>query len=73
MLGIKQQRLVDIGKLKGFITLKDVRVLYTRRVDALSVMAVLMMQNYFTESIDKHGMIVWKYINEQDPMVNTRE
>ena len=58
MIGYLQQQIIDIGKVKGYVTSEDVRAYFTKNIDV--EMNKLVILGYFEKSEDCGTFIKWK-------------
>ena len=66
MVGVKQDKVLAIGREKGKVTINNIRKLYPQRVYAIACMESLAAQGYFEKKLDKFGTYYWEYIYEKD-------
>ena len=59
MTGILQKEIIKIGKEKGFITIDDLRSLYSKNLKL--EMNKLVIRGLFSEPTDTGATIIWKY------------
>ena len=60
-LGYLQKKIIEIGKMKGYITSDEVKAFYSRRIDV--EMNKLIALGYFDFAEDCGAYIKWKFKN----------
>ncbi len=59
MTGILQNRIIEIGKENGFVTIDDLRMLYSKNIQL--EMNKLIVRGFFEQPIDDGVKVKWKY------------
>ncbi len=59
-LGYLQQRIIETGKEKGYVTSEDIKMFYSKNIDI--EMNKLVTLGYFEKPEDCITFIKWKYI-----------
>ncbi len=59
MTGVLQERIIEIGKEKGFVTTDDLKMFYAKNIKL--EMNKLIVRGFFEEPIDDGVKIIWKY------------
>lgn len=62
MTGILQQQIIKIGKEKGFVSIGDLKDIYSKNIKL--EMNKLVIRGYFEEPEDKGTTVTWRHINE---------
>jgi len=65
MVGVKQDKVLSIGREKGRVTVNNIRSLYPQRVYAIACLESLAAQGYFEKKLDDSGTYYWEYVGEE--------
>ena len=71
-VGYKQNELIRIGKVRGYVTVDNLWSLYANKELGLVAIKGLVVLGYFIEKLNSNGIPYWEYVKEVKNEQNNR-